>query len=336
MFKVTFLDYSEDFQQEVNQLVLSFKKEVDLLVYSSGSTGEPSEITLSFETIKNSAKLTNDFFYLRKNSKALLCLSPKVIAGKMMIARAYFGDYEIACQMPSSRPLESIDSQYDFMAMVPLQLQTSIESNDELTLVKNYLIGGGPISVNLEEKLQSIELSVYHSYGMTETASHVALRKAGYKGEKEFVAMPGIHFTLNNHALVIHAPHLNSFPLVTNDCVELISERSFVWKGRLDFVINSGGMKLHPENLELKWADFLNTPFFLSGENDEKLGQKLVLYLENDPASFVHLDIARLAFSKYEWPKHFYLVSKFDYTESGKINRLTTIKKKKIELEDLL
>lgn len=294
-------------------------------VKTSGSTGKPKEIELSKQGMLFSAQNTIQFFSLTANSTALLCLPISTIGGKMMLVRALQSSMSVYIQTPSANPLKSGDFSIDFIAVTPMQLKVMLdESESKLRKIRSILVGGGPISSELELQLTEKEITVYHSYGMTETASHVALRKVGYGGNEYFNSLPGIHFSVNeNQALQIHFPALQSDVIETTDRVELVSETAFRWLGRADFVINSGGVKIHPEEIEPLLSKQIPVPFFISSVPDQILGERVVLFVEG--VESISLDF-EIDFPKYGRPKEVLFLPKFWYTQSGKIDRIVTRK----------
>jgi O-succinylbenzoic acid--CoA ligase len=243
----------------------------------------------------------------------------------MMLVRALQSSMSVYIQTPSANPLKSGDFSIDFIAVTPMQLKVMLdESESKLRKIRSILVGGGPISSELELQLTEKEITVYHSYGMTETASHVALRKVGYGGNEYFNSLPGIHFSVNeNQALQIHFTALQSEVIETTDRVELVSETAFRWLGRTDFVINSGGVKIHPEEIESLLAKQIPIRFFISSVPDQILGERVVLFVEG--VESISLDF-EIDFPKYGRPKEVLFLPKFWYTQSGKIDRIVTRK----------
>ena len=306
---------------DVNQFISEWLNgEEELILQTSGSTGKPKSISMKKEWMKNSAQLTENTFGLKKGDSALLCMSIKYVAGKMMVVRALELALDLKVVEPSSSPLKDIDDQIDFAAMVPLQLENS--SND-LDKVKTLIVGGGQVSLQLIKKLQNISTQIYETYGMTETLTHVAIKPLNGPNKSDiFSALDGIHFEIDERdCLVINAPMLSPESIVTNDIIELINDISFRWLGRFDNVINSGGVKVIPEVVEAKLASFiLDRRYFISGVPDKSLGEKVVLLVEGNETelSFQHLE-------KYERPKEIYFIPKFVETKSGKVNQQETI-----------
>ena len=306
---------------DVNQFISEWLNgEEELILQTSGSTGKPKSISMKKEWMKNSAQLTENTFGLKKGDSALLCMSIKYVAGKMMVVRALELALDLKVVEPSSSPLKDIDDQIDFAAMVPLQLENS--SND-LDKVKTLIVGGGSVNRSLVEKLQNVSPQVFETYGMTETLTNVAIKPLnGLNKSDLFQALDRIHFKINERdCLVINAPMLSPESIVTNDIIELINDISFRWLGRFDNVINSGGVKVIPEVVEAKLASFiLDRRYFISGVPDKSLGEKVVLLVEGNETelSFQHLE-------KYERPKEIYFIPKFVETKSGKVNQQETI-----------
>ena len=289
-----------------------------LLVQTSGSTGVPKAIALSRSVLLHSAKSTLAFLGLDGGS-ALHFLPAKYIGGKMMLLRALVANMHIELVEPHAA-LPELTREYDLVALTPMQAAKSI---NQLQHFRHIILGGGAVSVQLIAALQQLPGKVYNSYGMTETASHVALKILNGPDKSDFfVAMDGVTFSCDNRGcLVIHAPAWQAPELVTNDVVKLISTTQFKWLGRFDNVINSGGVKISPEELEHKLARQLNVPFFIGALPDEILGEKVVLVIASKDE--IALDFNVLP--KLYRPKETYYLPEFIYTETHKINRKATL-----------
>lgn len=323
----SFIKEGEDFEKEIGDFLQCWIDNKETIeVKTSGSTGIPKLIVLKKEHMVNSALATGDYFNLKPKNTALMCMSASYIAGKMMLVRAMVLGLQITIIAPSSTPLKNVVKQFDFCAMVPLQLQNSI---NKLHTLKKVIIGGAPMSASLKEKVQGIKTEVFETYGMTETITHIALKKINNNTEKTFSILPSIKITKDNRdCLVIDAPKITNATIYTNDVVEIISETEFNWLGRVDNVINSGGVKLHPEQIETKLSTIVKNRFFVAGVPDETLGQKLLLVLETDKQNPSILEeIKELkTITKYQIPKGVYTAQNFVYTPNGKINRKATLR----------
>ena len=317
-------------QPEIKRKVLDFIEEWNsssdhIRVKTSGSTGSPKEIFLLKEHMKASAHATGDFLELNEGDLALLCLSIETIGGRMMVVRALELGLNLIVSDVTSSPLSNLNEEFDFVAMVPMQVQKSIENNPEkLSKIGKLIIGGGPASPSLVDQLQNIPTFAYHTFGMTETISHIAMRKLNHPLKDDFQCLPNVMIATKNDKLVITARNIGVTDLETNDIVEITSESSFRWLGRADFVINSGGIKLHPEEIEAKLSNLISIPFFVFGEKDDLLGEKLILLVESEYPIAVSKGQFTSVLSKHSIPKEIRRVQKFDYTASGKINRLTS------------
>lgn len=305
---------------------------------TSGSTGSPKNIEISRLQMIQSAEATGAFFKTESETKLLCCLNPEYIAGKMMLVRAMVWDCPIWLFEPKSNPFSDLSDDIlpDFVAMVPLQVEACIDDPQALSKLKkvsHLIIGGVPISQKLKSQLIENQITAWQTYGMTETVSHIALAKIE-KGELEYQTLPNVEIRQDSRgAIWIKSPMSGAEKIQTNDLVELTSETSFKWLGRVDFVINSGGVKLHPELLEqqseaIMEALFPGSRFFFFGEKNEKLGEKLVLLIEKSEPDE---ELAKLLQSKleaglgkYQAPKSIYFLPAFLQTESGKINRQKT------------
>jgi O-succinylbenzoic acid--CoA ligase len=299
-----------------------FSDATTIAIKTSGSTGVPKRILLQKDHMLNSAKATGDFFKLESGTRALLCLPADYIAGKMMLVRALSLGWHIEVAELSSNPLENCALEYDFAAMVPLQVKGAIK---KINQIKTLIVGGGEVSASLQKTLQDVSTEVYATYGMTETVTHIAVRKLNHGEWKGFKTLPKITISTDHRkCLVINAPHICKEQVYTNDVVELLSENSFLWKGRYDNVINSGGIKLFPEEIERKLSPYIDRRFFVAGIKDAVLGEKLVLLIEGDAYKTPEQMFADLG--KYEIPKNNYFVAEFIETATGKIQRKKTVK----------
>lgn len=329
-FSITYLDLKSEETNAVQDFIDEWNNDdLYITVQTSGSTGKPKEIRIIKSRMADSARMTAEFLQIREHEKALLCLSPNTIGGKMMIVRAIVLNLDLIVASVSGNPLEKIQNEVDFVAMVPLQLMnTLIHSVEKLRKIRTIIIGGGIISSAIENQLIKENLTVFHTYGMTETISHVAMRKVGIDSTPYFTAIGQNFFSQHENRLVIHSPLLDTKSILTNDIVELIDDKNFIFKGRVDFVINSGGVKIHPEIVEKKLENTIHFPFFIAGLKDDILGEKVILCIESTPFELNKKDIQKKV-SKYEVPKEVYFIKEFVRTESGKINRRKTIEEYK-------
>jgi o-succinylbenzoate---CoA ligase len=316
----SFIKEGEDFEKPVGDFLLDwFDGKSYIEMHTSGSTGIPKIIRVDKQAMVNSALATGDFFELHAGNKALHCLPVKYVAGKMMLVRAMILGLDLEFVAPSSHPLRNVEGNFDFAAMVPLQTQNSIS---ELHRIKKLIVGGAKINSALENQLKKLPTQVFETYGMTETISHIAAKSVG---EKAFTVLPNVTISYDDqNCLDIHAPRISDDVIETNDVVELVNENQFVFLGRIDNVINSGGIKLLPEQIEEKLADKIEQRYFISSKEDKELGEKIILVIEG--TSF---DVATSIFDeldKYEKPKEILFVPKFKETGNGKIIRKESLK----------
>ncbi|GAB3222785.1 AMP-binding protein [Algoriphagus aestuariicola] len=303
---------------------------------TSGSTGAPKRIELTRDQMQASATATGAFFKTTSDTRLLCCLSPEYIAGKMMLVRAMVWNCPVWLVEPSGNPLEDLGFIPDFVAMVPLQVEKSLNNPKSLDILKkvgNLIIGGVQTSELLKKQLAENQILAWQTYGMTETVSHIALAKINDE-ELLYQVLPGVEIGMDERgALWVKSPMSGTEKIQTNDLVELLSDSSFRWLGRVDFTVNSGGVKLHPELLEKRSETIIQTvfpgsQFFFFGEPDERLGNKLVLVLEteeNNEKSELLLEKLSEILHPYEIPKRVRFLNSFVMTDSGKINRLKTI-----------
>lgn len=324
-------DHDQQWLRDFGQVILDWHDDSkSIKVTTSGSTGIPKTIELSKESMKQSALKTGAFFNLGKQSNALAALPYSFIAGKMMLIRAIVLNWNLHLVPPSSNPLNFAEDELDFVAMTPHQLLTVLaETPGQLHYVKKILLGGAPIPSHLLSKIKSLQPEVYLGYGMTETITHIAVKKINTESfDKSFHALPGVQFGLTHEdCLTIEADHLQE-KIVTTDIANLHSDTSFEWLGRKDNVINSGGIKVHPEAVESKLQDHIEQAFFIYGEPDGILGSKVAICVESTDKSIKDsISVTFEKLEKYERPRNIYIVPKFNYTQTGKIQRKETLKK---------
>lgn len=311
----SFIKEGAPFEKAVGDFILYWFDNNDFIeIQTSGTTGEPKLIQVSKQAMVNSALATAAFFNLEAGIKVLHCLPTQYVAGKMMLVRAFILGWDMDLIAPAINPLARIETAYDFSAMVPLQAQHSLI---QLWQVKKLILGGAKVSHWLSQELAEVPSEIYETYGMTETITHIAAKRIG---EEVFTLLPNVLISEDDrHCLVIDAYRVSPEPVVTNDVVKIIDENQFLWLGRYDNVVNSGGVKLFPEQIEEKLSDKITARFFVKGIPDEKLGEKLILVIEGEPYA-INENIYEVL-DKYERPKDVFFAPEFMETGSGKIQR---------------
>ncbi len=325
------LQYAENYLPEVSSFLKAwFDNSEELKVQTSGSTGDPKIIFLKKSAMLQSAFATGEFFSLKAGTTALLCMSVGYIAGKMMLVRALYLGWDMDVVKVQSNPLKLTEKKYDFAAMIPLQVHHCFEN---LYRIGQLIIGGGVVPETLLKKIKTLPIKVFSTYGMTETITHIAAKRLNGLEDRYYKTLPNIKLSLDRRdCLQIHAPLLSERVIVTNDVVHLLDDHTFEWLGRYDSVINSGGIKLIPEQLELKLSGLISERFFIASEPDDLLGNKVVLVIESkkklveEVASDVLIEIkTSKRLSKFEIPKKVYVIPQFIETPTGKINRKSTL-----------
>ena len=294
-------------------------------VQTSGSTGVPKPMLAEKRRMLASARITNDFLGLREGDAALLCMSLDYIAGKMMVVRSIERGLKLLTVEPSGHPLNHCqsaidDCKIDFAAMVPLQVYNTLQVPEErkrLLQIRHLIIGGGAIDDALGAELKNFPNAVWSTYGMTETLSHIALRRlSGPEASDWYTPFPSVQVSLSDEGcLVIDAPEVCPECLVTNDIAE-ISTQGFRILGRKDNVICSGGIKIQIEEVERHLRSFLRAPYLISKRPDPKFGEVAVLLTEDsvDEAR----QVCERVLPKYHLPRHYLHVDHLPLTETGK------------------
>lgn len=333
---------------EYDEKVIAFCKkwlsqEQTFILKTSGSTGEPKPITLTRAQMEASAVLTGKTFGLTKGDVALVCLNVDYIAGTMMLVRGMVLGLKLIIVPPSNNPLGAVSNEaIDFAAFVPLQLQSILESQhqaqiDTLNKMKAIIVGGAATNNQLAEQIQQLSVPVYSTYGMTETVSHIAIKKLnGSNSNEHFCVLEGVKIGIDERSCLNIVAAATNFELIqTNDLVEILPDNQFKLTGRYDNIINSGGVKIQLEKVENIFEPYLKplpiNRFFAFGIPDDRLGQKLILVVETDKLSD---DIKRTLLEKvkndldtYQVPKNIFTIFSFSETPTGKIDKKATIKR---------
>jgi len=291
--------------------------------FTSGSTGNPKSIKLSKKAILESAIATNHFFNLNERSSFFICLPTKYIAGKMMVIRAIIAKAKIIIAKPEAIPVKKLTTPVSFCAMTPYQvLNCTKENKDQLNLISQLIIGGSPVNNVLCTELTSLKTRCYISFGMTETISHIALKSIN---KSIYECLPHVSISTNeNNQLIIDAPLINVHDMVTNDIISLKDDKHFIWMGRADNIINSGGVKLHPEIIEKKLDNVLfGYHFFIDKVPHTTLGSQPILIID-ETANDQLISKSLAILNKYETPKKIYKTDQFYFSGNNKINRSKT------------
>lgn len=316
-----------EWEQELFSFLIEWFSDSDFIfAQTSGSTGEPKLIELSKSVMQKSAERTIEYFGLKKGNRLMQSLPCRYIAGKMMVVRAIVGQMNLITVDPASDFSFLQNKSFDFGAMVPNQVFKLLEQasgKDKLQHIRNLLVGGSAISPILEAQIRQLSNRVVSTYGMTETASHIAIRElSGDRRSDLYQCLPDISVSLSETGcLQIHLPELK-VPLQTNDLAELQTNTSFRILGRADSVINSGGIKYSPEVIEKKLEALFDQRFVISSVPDEKLGEKLVLVIEGKPfdTSILEQKFTELL-TPFELLKSIFFLMRFPETSSGKLRR---------------
>ncbi|MBC8084540.1 MAG: AMP-binding protein [Hymenobacter sp.] len=313
----------------------------EIALHTSGSTGQPQPVFMQRRQLEASARRTGDYFNLGPGDRTLVCLNCEFVGGMMMLVRGFERRMHLTIVEPQANPLALVpaDAQFDFASFVPLQLRAVLAAGHapRLNQLKAILVGGATIDHRLTQQIHHLTVPVYLTYGMTETASHIALRRLnGPTSETTYQVLPGIQIGQDvRGCLTVRADVTADQLITTNDRVRLLDAHTFEWLGREDFIINSGGVKVQAEKveqvLEVALAE-LKLPgrrVFVAGRPDERLGEQVTAYLEGGPLPDEQqqqlLSLLRKRLSKYERPRELVYVAQFRTTASGKLNRLATL-----------
>lgn len=334
-----------DWEQELGRFLIQWLDDNDYIkVKTSGSTGVPKIIELSKISMLTSASMTGSFLGLKENQTALLCLRAGYIAGMMMVVRAIALRMNLITTPPFGSPLANLphNEPVDFTAMVPAQVFNSLKSNElkrKLESIGTLIIGGAPLTTDVEHLIRNLKGKIYATFGMTETITHIALRRINGPGRSDvYTTLPGINIATDDRGcLIARVPYLEASEVKTNDIVSIETPSTFRWLGRADNVINCGGKKLIPEEIERKIAALIKQRFIISSIPDTKSGEIPVLIIESHSHLDQHekdliLNAIRPKLHSSEMPRLVFLVNHFSETENGKIDRKGSLGEMRSEL----
>mgnify|MGYP001524130129 FL=1 len=297
-----------------------------ITVHTSGSTGVPKELVVRKDRMMQSARLTCEFLNLQAGDTALLCMNLRYIGAMMMVVRSLVAGLNLVVRPASGHPLSDVEVPLKFAAMVPLQVYNTIRVPAERKRLEHtdiLIIGGGAVDDSLEAELKTIPIAAYSTYGMTETLSHIALRRLnGEAASKCYYPFPSVELSLSaENTLIVKAPLICDDVLQTNDIACLCSDGGFTIAGRKDNVINSGGIKIQAEEMENRLQPFIPVPFAVTAVPDPCLGQALTLLIAGKPDIKELENKLQAVLETYYRPKHIFITELIPQTENGKIDR---------------
>jgi O-succinylbenzoic acid--CoA ligase len=300
---------------------------------TSGSTGVPKKIILKRKWLETSALQTVNLLSLW-DEKVFCCIPVNKIGGLMMIVRSLAGGFDIEIVEPSANPMLQLSDKHDytFISLVPYQLSKILEDKEstiKLNRFKNILLGGASLNENLLNVIESLEPAIYHTYGMTETCSHIALKKLNHGKMPHFKPNPDVDFRTDSQGLLsVRGFQTGNEWVDTKDIIYMYPDGTFDFLGRSDFMINSGGFKVFPEALEINISKILKqhgieSELVISSKEHVELGEQVVLVIHNSvsQSSETLLNLLRPKLEKYELPKLVHKLSSFPVNDGGKIDR---------------
>lgn len=303
-----------------------FNDDPVITVHTSGSTGAPKELLVRKDQMIQSARLTCEFLDLKQGETALLCMNLRYIGAMMVVVRSLIAGLNLIVRRASGHPLADVDTPLRFAAMVPLQVYNTFqipEEKEKLKQTEILIIGGGAVDKALEEEIRNLPNAVYSTYGMTETLSHIALRRLnGAVASDRYYPFSSVELSLSSEdTLMINAPLVCDETLQTNDIARIYPNGSFTILGRKDNVINSGGIKVQAEEIEKLLQSFIPVPFVITSVPDQRLGQAVTLLIEGQMEISALETKLESVLAPYYRPKYIYQVNHIPQTGNGKINR---------------
>ena len=311
--------------EHLHPFLTEWKNKASIIsTYTSGSTGIPKKIDIDKKHMIASAKATIDYFNLKEGNTFLICLPIKTIGGKMMLIRSLLLKGKIILIKPSKNPIENLNVNVDFCAVSPMQLTNCLKDKFKLNYIDKLIIGGAPISHSIIEALKPLKTKCYHTFGMTETISHIAIKQLNNtKKIGDFRCLNHVQISSNTKGnLIVKSNELGIKSITTSDIVEITGNKSFNWLGRADNIINSGGVKISPESIENELSKTLPIDtFFTTSISDLELGEKFILISKSKNKLPNILKAIQSISNNILRPKSIYIIDDFEYTLSSKINR---------------
>ncbi|MCH5347241.1 MAG: AMP-binding protein [Muribaculaceae bacterium] len=316
-----------DYSLIVNEFIDEWhSNSATIFTQTSGTTSGGKPIVLSKADMEISARATLDFLGLRGEGLTFVMpINPAYIGGKMMIVRSLLAGARLVEIEPSLDPLSTLPpdvTRIDLLAIVPAQIPELLKSAANVE-IGNIIIGGAPIPESFENQLlEAMQgCNIFSTYGMTETSSHIALRRLG---KKYYEALPGVKFETDDTGCLIITHNSASWsPMKTRDIVQLASPYKMEWIGRADNLINTGGLKVSPEQIEqLLGAAGLPGDFYITSRPHDKWGQAITLVIEGenlDTASIME-QIKKILPQKLV-PKAIEVFPNLRRTDTGKLRR---------------
>ena len=247
----------------------------------------------------------------------------------MVVVRSLVVGLNLIVRPASGHPLSDINVPLKFAAMVPLQVYNTLHTPEEKEQLKQtdiLIIGGGAVDEALEAEIKTLPIAVYSTYGMTETLSHIALRRLnGASASEHYYPFSSVTLSLSpENTLVIEAPLVCDDILQTNDIARIYPDGSFIILGRKDNVINSGGVKIQAEEIEKILRPFIPLPFVITSVPDQRLGQAVTLLIAGQvDTKEIETNLQNiLELKPYYRPRYILTTDYIPQTKNGKISRV--------------
>jgi len=324
--------FSDDYQQRnIAEDIIDqwMQKSTSFQLHTSGSTGLPKSIQLERKLLDWHCEKYGPI--LKETEFPLFCPLPiNKTGGFMQLIRALYFQKKIFLATPKIHLEIPENTQFSLASFSPAQIKYLFENQPEkLYQFQQILVGGAPLEPTLSQKLKSLEkVTIYETYGMTETASNIALKNIS-KGETNFIPHQGVTIDYQEDGALIEIPQIQ-LSIKTTDILRPTAH-GFEIVGRIDHIINSDGIKINPINLEEKIAQliqkYFNSTFYITSQKNDRFGEIPIIVLEKinlsdfDFTSF--WSALNGVLDKKMCPKLICVINHFIYTETHKIKRLT-------------
>jgi O-succinylbenzoic acid--CoA ligase len=252
---------------------------------TSGTSGSAKEILFSREQIEKSAWRTAQFFKWSDGMEVLHSLPMQYVAGRMNVLRALITKQSVWKMTPkvemTSNDFYRLEN-IEWWTLTPPMLSSFLSIEQPVLTKAKLLVGGAPVVQSLIDKAQGVGNEIWESYGAAETLTHIALRKLnGNDKSKGFKPLHGVSIKMTEQGMAIDDGFLGN-AVVTSDLGTWINDKEFIVEGRIDDIINSGGVKINPLEVEKIIHQHMKEAGFVKGSKDDRWGQIVTWVVKYD------------------------------------------------------
>ena len=323
------------FDGSIDKRKLAIVETPNLAVVSltSGTTSNPKPVELSFQAMSSSANSLYRAADLDDSARWLCCLPPYYIAGLAVIARSWIK--EVPVSFHNTFDLEKVSNEInsnsvDAISLIPNQLKQLLDANVDLSKLQTILVGGSSVDFNLQNTVLNLGLNVHFTYGLTETFGGICLDHKLFDNTEAEIVNGQIYLRSGSMMSGYRHDQRLTFHKLTHDgwfaTGDLGTYENNILNvtGRIDDLINSGGIKIEPLLIEKAMQSIGYNQAIVVATPHNKLGQCLTVVFNNksDISGIKKIrDELRPLLPSTHLPIRIAISNKFDGNTSAKINR---------------